>query len=66
MTVRRIVDVALQTDARFLEHGAVRIDAPLLASVTLILDEIRVEISSERIEDALADDCLERSVGSSR
>jgi hypothetical protein len=62
VTVRGVVDVTLQTDARFLEHRPPRIDALLLAAVALVLDEIRVEISSERIEDARADDRLERVV----
>ena len=63
MTVRGVVDVALQTDARFLEHGAARIDAPLLATVASVLDEISVEVSRERATNLVADQLLERAAG---
>lgn len=64
MTVRGIVNVALQTDAGFLEHGAARIDAPLLAAVASVLDEISVEVRRECAPNLVADQLLERAGGS--
>jgi hypothetical protein len=59
VTVRGVVDVTLQTDAGLLEHRSPRIDAPLLAAITLVLDEISVEVRDERIEDSLPNDIVE-------
>jgi len=59
MTVRGVVDVALETDARFLERGPPRVDAPFLATVTSVLDEISVEVSRERIADSPPNDTVE-------
>ena len=36
-----------------------RVDAPLLAAVALVLDEVGVEISRERIENPLPNDIVE-------
>mgnify|MGYP000580875198 CR=1 FL=1 len=50
--------MALETDARFLEHRPARIDAPLLAAVTSVLDEICVEVCGERTEYSLPNDIV--------
>ena len=61
-----VQDMALQTDSSFFKHRPSRVDAPLLAVVTLILDDISIKISGEGVFNPLADDHLKRLLGSSR
>ena len=60
MTVRRVVDMALEADSSFLEHRPPRVDTALLAIRALVFHKVRLEVGGEGDEDAFSDDRLER------